>query len=505
MLIHTYLSTLFDWLLETTIMASILVGFVLCVKVLLRNQLTARWHYALWLILIVRLILPWSPDSSYSLYSILSHGYVTSTSLIQKEANVSGLKVMNEPAKYTVNSNDSNKSLVESSSKEKVAKHISMYEICLYVWILGVFCLGALTLIANRRLYLYIQKQPIITDERILNIFEGCKEMMSIKEDIPLQLAGKIASPTLLGFRKPRILLCEQHIQRLNDNQIRFIFYHELAHFKRRDVGVNWLMHHLLILNWFNPILWYAYYSMREDQEIACDALALTFIDSEERIEYGHTIITLLEHYSNYYQMPSLANLSKNKKALKRRILMIKKFNKKSYRWSALGLTAVLGISTFSLMNANAEELKGESQATKNKIEQAAKPEEMNKLEKSKAEEATKQSEMDRLRKAEEAAKQSEMDKLEESKKNTEISEAAVLKLTEKQKQYLKSKGLPVKQTSKESEVTGLMLVSLVKPIDNGDGTGFQPDHVGEVDIIHKDEYKNKYGKEDYVAFAAWE
>ncbi|MCU5495857.1 M48 family metalloprotease [Bacillus cereus] len=522
MLIHTYLSTLFDWLLETTIMASILVGFILCVKVLLRNQLTARWHYALWLILIVRLILPWSPDSSYSLYSILSHGYVTSTSLIQKEANVSGLKVMNEPAKYAVNSNDSNKSLVESSSKEKekVAKHISMYEICLYVWILGVFCLGALTLIANRRLYLYIQKQSIITDERILNIFEGCKETMSIKEDIPLQLAGKIASPTLLGFRKPRILLCEQHIQRLNDNQIRFIFYHELAHFKRRDVGVNWLMHHLLILNWFNPILWYAYYSMREDQEIACDALALTFIDSEERIEYGHTIITLLEHYSNYYQMPSLANLSKNKKALKRRILMIKKFNKKSYRWSALGLTAVLGISTFSLMNANAEEFKGESQATKNKIEQAAKPEEMTKLEKSKAEEAAKQSEMDRLSKAEEAAKQSEMDrlskaeeaakqsemdKLEQSKKNTEISEAAVLKLTEKQKQYLKSKGLPVKQTSKESEVTGLMLVSLVKPIDNGDGTGFQPDHVGEVDIIHKDEYKNKYGKEDYVAFAAWE
>ncbi|WP_219811209.1 M56 family metallopeptidase, partial [Bacillus thuringiensis] len=144
MLIHTYLSTLFDWLLETTIMASILVGFILCVKVLLRNQLTARWHYALWLILIVRLILPWSPDSSYSLYSILSHGYVTSTSLIQKEANVSGLKVMNEPAKYAVNSNDSNKPLVESSSKEKekVAKHISMYEICLYVWILGVFCLG---------------------------------------------------------------------------------------------------------------------------------------------------------------------------------------------------------------------------------------------------------------------------------------------------------------------------------------------------------------------------
>lgn len=61
---------------------------------------------------------------------------------------------------------------------------------------------------------------------------------------------------------------------------------------------------------------------MREDQELACDAYALTFIDKEEQIAYGHTIITLLEHYS--YQAPSLASLSRNKRTLKRRIVMIK-------------------------------------------------------------------------------------------------------------------------------------------------------------------------------------
>ena len=81
-------------------------------------------------------------------------------------------------------------------------------------------------------------------------------------------------------------------------------------------------MYSLILLNWFNPILWYAYFCMREDQELACDAYALTFIDKEEQIAYGHTIITLLEHYS--YQVPSLANLSRNKRTLKRRIVMIK-------------------------------------------------------------------------------------------------------------------------------------------------------------------------------------
>ena len=50
-------------------------------------------------------------------------------------------------------------------------------------------------------------------------------------------------------------------------------------------------MHCLLILNWFNPILWYAYYAMREDQEIACDNLALTFINPEEKLHMDKPLL----------------------------------------------------------------------------------------------------------------------------------------------------------------------------------------------------------------------
>lgn len=90
----------------------------------------------------------------------------------------------------------------------------------------------------------------------------------------------------------------------LDEQQLRYILYHELAHIKRRDVGVNWLMHGLLILNWFNPILWYAYSCMGEDQKLACDAFAIVYIDSEEHPAYGRTIISLLENYLGYYQVP---------------------------------------------------------------------------------------------------------------------------------------------------------------------------------------------------------
>ena len=63
----------------------------------------------------------------------------------------------------------------------------------------------------------------------------------------------------------------------------------------RNDVAVNWIMYSLILLNWFNPILWYAYFCMREDQELACDAYALTFIDKGNKL---HTDIQLLPFYN---------------------------------------------------------------------------------------------------------------------------------------------------------------------------------------------------------------
>jgi len=380
--LHIYLPRLFDWVIETSIMASILVVLILGVKILLRNKLTPRWHYLLWMILIVRLVLPWSPDSSYSIYSILSRSYEKAVSVQSQPA----VFPKNEPTQETTSDTFDTRGVTEEERypagplqttkesytettipiKKQMEEPISFYTIALYIWLTGTIVLGFVTYLIIRQLYRYIQQQQqVITDKRIVKIFENCKHSMSVQQSIPLLLAGKISSPTVLGFYSPRILLSNVHISKLTDQQLRHIFYHELAHIKRRDVGVNWLMHSLLILNWFNPILWCSYVFMREDQELACDAYALTFMEEEEKISYGLTIISLLEHYSNYYQIPSLANLSRNKRTLKRRILMIKKFQKKSYGWSMLGIVAVMIISSLSLLNAHADDsnVKQEKQA----------------------------------------------------------------------------------------------------------------------------------------------
>ncbi|MFB8328976.1 M56 family metallopeptidase [Bacillus wiedmannii] len=369
MIINVYLPHFFDWLIETSLMASILVGFILCIKILFRNKLTPRWQYMLWIVLMIRLLLPWSPDSSYSIYSLLS--YSSSVSEVIQKNTPSPENTVNDEMQHTVELESNSKTVIKNSEPEvnvssEQQTTLSLYKVALYVWLAGVIILVVMTFITNRRLYSYIKKQPDITDEQVVTVFNRCKQSMKIKKAVSLRLAGKIASPTVFSFFRPKVLLSKKHMKVLNEQQLQYVFYHELAHIKRNDIAVNWIMYSLILLNWFNPILWYAYFCMREDQELACDAYALTFIDKEEKIAYGHTIITLLEHYS--YQAPSLANLSRNKRTLKRRIIMIKKFQKKSYRLSLLGVIVIVAIASLSLFNARTTEGKEKQE---DKVEQS--------------------------------------------------------------------------------------------------------------------------------------
>ena len=78
-------------------------------------------------------------------------------------------------------------------------------------------------------------------------------------------------------------------------------------------------MHIILIIHWFNPLLWLAVHKARQDQEMACDAYALNRM-SPQNNAYGQTIIHVLDHFSGNQRQPGLAGLSATHKQMKRRL-----------------------------------------------------------------------------------------------------------------------------------------------------------------------------------------
>ena len=177
---------------------------------------------------------------------------------------------------------------------------------------------------------------------------------MGIRTVLGVVLTERIMTPALFGFIRPRLLLPNRILETLSLEDMRYIFLHELAHLKRHDILFGWVAALLQALHWFNPLVWLAFRRMRMDRELACDALALSSLRSEKVQAYGRTIVNLLERFSQPRRLPALAGILESKSHLKRRITMIARFKKHSYRWSALAVAALVMLGSVTLTGAPA-------------------------------------------------------------------------------------------------------------------------------------------------------
>lgn len=352
----------FKWVLSTSVMATIFVGLILLVKLILKEKLKPKWHYLLWILLIIRIILPWSPESSFSVFNLFTFSYEQDSIRIPQNTKASQQIKDNTMEEIIPNKGkpyiDMYPTMDINTTDQGLHSHAStVFNWLLLLWLMGIMLLSTKTFIINRRFELSIRKESNIIDPHILSIYNACKDKLSIKASTPLVLSDKVSSPTLWGSLRPQIIIPKSIVSILTSDDLRYIFLHEFIHLKRKDIMINWIMNALLILHWFNPILWYAYSRMREDQEITCDALVLSCIDPNESKDYAMTIIKLMERLSQPLQSPGIASISGNKKQLMRRIKMIKLFKKNTYKWSALGLTVLLLLCAVALTNAKGESL----------------------------------------------------------------------------------------------------------------------------------------------------
>lgn len=377
------ITSLFHLLLRTTMNASVIVCIVITAKALLSKRLAPRWHYYLWLLVIARMLMPSAPQSSLSIFNLvpsLTRSQATIDQLATQPAGNTTKHYQQTPTNYSAienstKSKETTNSLAlkgqlpsQSDTTEYTAieqqittqpaaaaslKHQTDYIALLpLVWLIGAIVLALYVFAGNIRLWSIIRQKRPVTDSNILNLLEDCKSQMKLHTYLSVVETGKVSSPALFGFIRPRLLLPLGLLEKLTPAQLRHVFLHELAHLKRGDIYIGWLTALLQTLHWFNPIVWFAFHKMRADRELACDQLALTSILNEEPNEYGKTIVKLLENFSAPTYNPGLAGILEDRSQLKRRITMIAKHKKGSYRFSTLAAIVMILLSAIALTNA---------------------------------------------------------------------------------------------------------------------------------------------------------
>ncbi|GIP26185.1 methicillin resistance mecR1 protein [Paenibacillus sp. J23TS9] len=361
--LHENLLSFLGWVIRGSFMASTLIVLVLILQFLLRNKIEARWKYWLWLPVAIRLLLPWAPESSLSLYNVLSLEAIAPGIHQQTQAS-SGWKETGRISEATAHVERSTNPEVSGTSEvpdpslesgpvQESGFWWNGFNIMLIsVWLAGVLLLAAKTVYDQLRLKQALRKSRKMDTPFLLAVFHETKQQLGVKRKVQFVASERIPGPAVVGFSKPAIVISPSLLITLQKDQLQYILAHEFAHIKRRDVAVNWLIHIILIIHWFNPLLWLAVYKARQDQEMACDACVLNRMSPQQNTAYGQTIIHVLEHFSGNQRQPGLAGLSATHKQMKRRLTMIKHFHKKSYRLSILGMGMILALGSVTLVNA---------------------------------------------------------------------------------------------------------------------------------------------------------
>jgi len=356
------LETFFKTVLSLSFMGSIMAGMIILIKRLFNNKLSASWHYYIWFLMIARLIMPYTPESPLSIFNLFpetspvfeTEQYIVTDNNAGNIANVTPGD--NDLQAFTVTETDT-VSNTQSRLTEKVNLNVQKkygfylnFKQASIIYAAGAAIIMLYIIVINLMLLLRTKKY-ICRDDNVLKVFSECKEIMKVKKDIPIIIENNIRTPSLFGLAKPKLMISSEIIDALSEEERRYVFMHELAHLKRKDNFVNWIMLLVQILHWFNPIVWFAFRKMREDCEVACDAYVLSRLNEAEHKKYGETIINLIKVISKPSWISITAGMSSSRSGLKKRIRMIAMFRKNPWKWSVAAVIIILAAGIAGLTN----------------------------------------------------------------------------------------------------------------------------------------------------------
>lgn len=343
-----------SYIIESSIAASFLVGIILLIRLLLKNHMKKSIIYYLWFILLIKLIIPFGPESKLSVFNLVNVSPIeeSNNSIIDRNTQVNNQDIIQTiPNDETNNdiSTDFNSpvnNIVNDNNKQ--SNNFTYKEIIFYLWISVASILILRGIIAYLKLHLSIKKEYIEYENYDIDIdISNEKKSLSINRSIEVRVTNEINSPSLCGIIKPKILIPLKVVSLVNEKEMKYIIMHELCHYKRKDILVTWLTSIIKAIHWFNPIIYLGLNIMRSDCEAACDEMVLTNLGKEENLNYGNTIINVLQLIHSKNPIPGTTSMITDKKRLKDRIKNISENKKFGFRTIIAGIVviAILAIS----------------------------------------------------------------------------------------------------------------------------------------------------------------
>ena len=298
----------------------------------LKHKISRQWQYYIWLIVILRLLLPFGPETNLmgKTYQAVDEAITQNTSLSETQRPVNAPGNILPPAVGLEPDNENTNSPVEELVTAHPLKDITSLMIN-HIWLIWLMvALGMLirkvTIYQGFIRYINAGLAPV-SDIEILDRLSIVAERVCIKKPIELCVNPLISSPLLIGFFHPCIVLPSVDI---SEKDFQYIVLHELTHYKRRDMFYKWLVQVTVCLHWFNPFVHLMSREITKACEFSCDEAVLIKMGYGNAQEYGNTLLDAMAAVGRYKENPGAVTLSENKQLLKERLGAIMKFKEQS-------------------------------------------------------------------------------------------------------------------------------------------------------------------------------
>ncbi len=308
-------------LLSLSVSGALLLLLILGLKPLYKNRFSKRWQYYIWIVVALRFLLPFTPDNAIvgSLFEKIDT--VAITNEIPTSPNI---PVPADTGNNNAEPIQTNREINAASMREPINKYVCLF----FVWSALALILFVRKITVYQGFIQYIKAgNKEVSDIKILNLLSDCEEKLNIKTRVELSCNSLIASPMLIGFFRPRIIL---PIGELEDRELSYIFAHELIHYKQRDMFYKWLIQIVVCVHWFNPFVYLLEKEVNKSCELSCDEKVISVLDDTARREYGDTLISFLKSNNLYKSSLASVTLTEGAEQLKERLGAIMNFKSKT-------------------------------------------------------------------------------------------------------------------------------------------------------------------------------
>ncbi len=362
---------------ELLIPTTVLILCILLIRRIFRGKISSRLQYALWLLVALRLLIPFSaqfdlgPLSGFRLMDLVEEDESGISERLEETIR------LEEPIQMTVDSRsilfrlfttDEIKETMEGMADDGptgvfMAGTLGFFRVdgLRFLWGIGAFavCVWILTtnIVFSRRLRKTRQN---------FDLPESVKEAAGLRREgdsageekgrhffrrkgraTIFYLVEGISSPCLYGFPGHETVYLTADVSDDVD-KLRHVVVHELVHKKHGDSFWALLRGVLVTVYWFHPLVWVAAVCSKRDCELACDEGALAMLGEAERISYGETLLSIITRNGRASDLVCTATtMTGSGKSVKERIRFIAKEPKVFYAAVAGVLFLIAAVCLF--------------------------------------------------------------------------------------------------------------------------------------------------------------